>query len=62
MTSMQAITGETFVKSLPVMFVSGTHKRGKPPYIVCPPPPPPSLNHITTKVKFISMTVKKFRR
>ena len=42
MTSMQAITGETFVKPLPVMLVSGTHKRRTPPYIVCPPASPPT--------------------
>ena len=41
MTRMQAIIGETFVKFLPVMLVSGTHNRGRPTYIVRPPPLPP---------------------
>ena len=46
MTWMHPITGETFVKFLPVMHVSVRHKLRRPPYLVCTtllPPPHPSI-------------------
>ena len=67
MTWMHPITGETFVKSLPVMHVSVRHKLGRPPYLVCTDPYVGSMHHplssipVTTKAKFLTMISKKFR-